>query len=86
MSPRAHRAPASVVPAWRPRTYSPIKLDDQGPSYRVPSSLFPIAGRDQSWNSRADNFLQANLTCSLTTILDDKSKAVPFPLKVRPYL
>jgi len=45
---------------WRPRTYSPIKLDDQGTYYTVPPSLFPTAGRDQSWNARADNFLQAN--------------------------
>ncbi len=60
MPPRVRRTTASVTGAWRPRVYSPIKLDDQGASYNVPPSLFPFAGRDQSWNSRADNFLQAN--------------------------
>lgn len=60
MPPRVRRATASVVPAWRPRTSILIKLDDQGAPYTVPPSLFPISGRDQSWNTRADNFLQAN--------------------------
>jgi hypothetical protein len=58
--PKARRSSASIIPAWRPRSYSPIKLNDQGTSYTVPPSLFPTAGRDQSWNSRAANFLQAN--------------------------
>ena len=58
--PKARRSSAPIIPMWRPRTYSPIKLDDQGTSYTVPPSLFPTAGRDQSWNARADNFLQAN--------------------------
>jgi hypothetical protein len=60
MPPRTRRTSSSITPAWRPRIYSPIKLDDQGAYYTVPPSLFPTAGRDQSWNSRADNFLQAN--------------------------
>src|SRR5262245_40354288 len=58
--PRARRSSTSIIPEWRPRTYNPIKLNDQGRAYTVPPSLFPTAGRDQSWNSRAANFLQAN--------------------------
>ena len=60
MPKATRRASTAVASAWRPRTYSPIKLDDQGAPYIVPPSLFPIAGRDQSWNTRADNFLHAN--------------------------
>ncbi len=60
MPPRVRRASTSVNAAWRPRTYSPIKLDDQGAHFTLPPSLFPIAGRDESWNLRAESFLQAN--------------------------
>ena len=58
--PKAHRSSTPILPKWRLRSYSPIKLNDQGASHTVPPSLFPTAGRDQSWNSRAENFLQAN--------------------------
>lgn len=57
---RKHQFRPQFVPTWKPKQRPLLTLLDQGKPLPIAPGLFGIAGRDQSWNTHAENFISAN--------------------------
>jgi hypothetical protein len=58
-----------------------VTLDDQGVSRTLPTSLFHFDGRDQTWNSHAESFIDVNRP--LLAAIDVEPRLAPTPIEIR---